>query len=86
LDRFDRGRLSHGEAASALGVSERTFRRWRERYAEDGADGLVDRRVGRPSPKRAPVDELERMSALYRARYAGFTVKHFHEKLNERHG
>lgn len=27
LERFERGSLSHGEAASALGVSERTFRR-----------------------------------------------------------
>lgn len=86
LDRFQRGRLSHGEAASALGVSERTFRRWRDRYAEEGADGLVDRRLGRPSPKRAPVDELERIGELDQARYQGFTVKHFHEKLVERHG
>jgi transposase len=86
LDRFQGGRLSHGEAASALGVSERTFRRWRGRYEEDGVDGLVDRRLGRPSAKRAPVDELERMGALYRTRYQGFTVKHFHEKLVERHG
>jgi transposase-like protein len=46
LERFERGSLSHGEAAAALGVSERTLRRWRQRYEEDGADGLVDRRVG----------------------------------------
>ena len=70
---------------SALGVSERTFRRWRGRYDEDGADGLVDRRVGQPSPKRAPADELERMLRLYHEHYQGFTVKHFHEKLVERH-
>ena len=65
LERWQRGRLSHGEAASALGVSERTLRRWRGRHEEDGADGLVDRRVGRPSPKRAPADELWRMQTLY---------------------
>ena len=58
LERWHSGRLSHAEAASALGVSERTLRRWRDRYEEDGADGLVDRRVGQPSPKRAPADEL----------------------------
>ena len=85
LDGWHKGRLSHGEAASALGVSERTFRRWRGRHDEDGADGLVDRRVGRPSPKRAPADELERMLRLYHEHYQEFTVKHFHEKLVERH-
>ena len=86
LERWEGARLSHGEAAAALGVSERTFRRWRQRYAEDGADGLVDRRVGRPSPKRAPEDELERRGALYQQDYQGFTIKHFHEKLEQRHG
>jgi transposase len=86
LERFERGNLSHSEAASALGVSERTFRRWRQRYEEDGADGLVDRRMDRPSPKRAPADELRRMQTLYQQAYQGFTVKHFHEKLVQRHG
>jgi transposase len=85
LERWEKGRLSHGEAAAALGVSERTFRRWRGRYGEEGADGLIDRRLGRPSPRRAPVDELRRMHGLYQERYQGFTVKHFHEKLVERH-
>lgn len=86
LERFEKGRLSHGEAASALGVSERTFRRWRGRYDEDGAGGLVDRRVGRPSPKQAPATELERMLRLYHEHYQELTVKHFHEKLVQRHG
>jgi transposase len=86
LERWESGRLSHAEAASALGMSERTLRRWRERYEEDGVDGLVDRRVGQPSPKRAPAGELERMRALYRETYQGFTIKHFHEKLARRHG
>ncbi|HEX5795557.1 MAG TPA: helix-turn-helix domain-containing protein, partial [Geminicoccaceae bacterium] len=48
LERWEGGSLSHAEAAAALGVSERTLRRWRERYEDDGADGVVDRRVGRP--------------------------------------
>jgi transposase len=86
LERWEKATLSHGEAAAALGVSERTFRRWRQRYAEEGADGLVDRRVGQPSSRRAPEDELERMRALYQQHYRGFTIKHFHEKLAKRHG
>jgi transposase len=86
LERWARGNLSHGEAASALGVSERTFRRWRHRYEEDGAEGLVDRRIGQPSPRRAPEAELERMRTLDGQVYQGFTIKHFHEKLAKRHG
>ena len=86
LDRHERGELSQLEAAEMLGVSERTFRRWRERWREDGEEGLLDRRVGKPSPRRAPESELARACALYEEMYGGFTVKHFHEKLVERHG
>ena len=40
LGRTRSRELSQGEAASVLGVSERTFRRWRERYDAEGAEGL----------------------------------------------
>lgn len=86
LERWEKGSLSHAEAATALGVSERTFRRWRARFDDEGAEGLVDRRCGRPSPRRAPQDELARMLQLYHEHYAGFTVRHFHDKLLKRHG
>lgn len=48
-------------------LSKRTFRRWQQRYEYEGADGLADRRVGRPSPKRAPEDELVRISNCIRS-------------------
>ncbi|MDZ7713382.1 MAG: helix-turn-helix domain-containing protein [Rhodovibrio sp.] len=79
-------RLSAGEAAEWLGVSERTFRRWRGRYAADGAAGLLDRRLGKISPHRVPVDEVARIAALYEQRYTGWTVKHFHERARDQHG
>src|ERR671922_19927 len=86
LDRHERGEITQAEAAEMLGVAERTFRRWRDRYEEEGEAGLADRRLGRPSPRRAPAAELERMLGLYRDKYADFTVKHFHEQLVTRHG
>jgi len=46
------GSLKWWEAAGIIGVSDRTMRRWRERYEEGGYDGLYDRRKRRPSPKR----------------------------------
>lgn len=72
------------EAAELLGISERTFRRWRDRHREAGEAGLADRRLA-PSLRRASVVEIERMLGLYRDLYRGFTVKHFHEQLLKRH-
>jgi transposase len=79
-------RLSHAEAAETLGVSERTFRRLRGRFAAEGEDGLLDRRIGKPSPRRIGDEAASRVAALYRERYGGWTVKHFHERAQERHG
>ena len=84
--RSHRGGLSQAEAAEVLGVSERTFRRWRDRYEAEGADGLYDRRLGRVSARRAPVDEVARVLELFDTRYWDFTAKHFHEKLVADHG
>ena len=85
LDRQERGEITQAEAAEMLGVVERTFRRWRERWAEEGEAGLADRRLGRPSPRRAPEAELQRMLGLFKEKYSDFTVKHFHEQLVKRH-
>ena len=84
--RTHRGGLSQAEAAEVLGVSERTFRRWRDRYEAEGADGLYDRRLGRVSARRAPVDEVARVLELFDTRYWDLTAKHFHEKLVADHG
>ena len=84
LGRSERSELSQMEAAELLGISERTFRRWRGRHREAGEEGLADRRLV-PSLRRAPVAEIERMLGLYRDLYRGFTVKHFHEQLAKRH-
>jgi transposase len=86
LERQERGEITQGEAAELLGVKERTFRRWRDRFAEEGEAGLADRRLGRASPRRAPQAELERMLGLFKDKYSDFTVKHFHEVLVKRHG
>src|SRR5271165_1790013 len=84
LGRSERSELSQLEAAELLGISERTFRRWRDRHRDAGPSGLDDRRLA-PSLRRAPVAEIERMLGLYRDLYRGFTVKHFHEQLGKRH-
>lgn len=79
LSRWERRELSMLEAGELLGMSERQFRRYRERFEEEGEVGLLDRRLGKPSPKRIGAAETERMLRLYRTVYRGWNVKHFHE-------
>jgi transposase len=80
-------RISWWEAAEILGVSPRTMRRMKRNWEKGGGyDGLYDRRKKTPSPKRVPIPELEKVLGLYRDRYSDFNVRHFHEKLTERHG
>src|SRR5215208_4120673 len=85
LSRWERKELSAMEAGELLGCSERQFRRYRQRYDEDGLEGLVDKRLGRASEKRVPVDEIAWMLDQYRRHHQGWTVKHFREHLQERH-
>jgi transposase len=85
LSRWERGDLSMLEAGELLGMSERQFRRYRDRFEEDGVDGLVDGRLGRPSPKRVPAADVGLMLELYRHAYRGWNVKHFHEHLVRDH-
>jgi transposase len=80
------GKLKWWEAAEIIGVTDRTMRRWRERYQEHGYSGLWDYRKRSPSPKRIAVEVLERVLQLYREKYFDFNVQHFHEKLREEHG
>jgi transposase len=79
-------KITWWQAAEILGLSDRSMRRWRERYEEFGYDGLFDRRQGKPSPKRVPVALVEQVLGLYRDRYFDLNVRHFHEKLHAEHG
>jgi transposase len=79
-------KISWWQAAEIIGVSARTMRRWRERLAQDGYDGLADRRKGVVSPKRVALDVCEQVLGLYRERYYDLNIRHFHEKLQEEHG
>jgi transposase len=86
LSRWERRELSAVEAGEILGVSERQFRRYRQRYEDEGLPGLLDKRLGKASAKRVPVDQIEWMLDEYRTEYSGWNVKHFHEHLRKQHG
>jgi transposase len=85
LSRWEAGALSMMEAGELLGVSERQFRRYRDRYAENGLEGLLDGRLGKPSPKRVPERQRDWLLELYGKTYRGWNVRHFHEHLRRDH-
>jgi hypothetical protein len=85
LERFRRRRLSADEAGELLGMSDRQFRRLCVRFDDEGEEGLRDRRLGKASSRRADAAEIGRMRALFRDRYADFSVRHFHETLVREH-
>ena len=78
--------MSQLDAADALGMSDRTFRRWARRFEDEGDEGLVDRRLGRRSGRAVPDEASDEVERLYREMYPGFTAKHFHEHLRRDHG
>ena len=80
------GEIHWYRAADILGFSARTLRRWRERYEAHGYVGLVDKRLHRPSIRRVAAPEVERLLRLYRERYRGFNVRHFHQIARREHG
>src|SRR5437899_4980057 len=71
--------------AEVLGVSARTVRRLRWRYEHDGFEGLFDHRRRTPSPRCAPVAEVQRVVRLYAERYHGRSEEHTSELQSLRH-
>jgi transposase len=85
LSRWKARELSAQEAGEILGCSERQFRRYRRRYEEEGLQGLFDKRLGKASARRVPIDQVRWMLSEYRTSYRGWTVKHFYEHLQKQH-
>src|SRR3954464_12132552 len=74
-------KITWWQAAEIIGVTDRTMRRWRERLEEHGYDGLADRRKGKPSFRRVPLQVCEEVLRLYGEQYFDLSIRHFHEKL-----
>jgi len=82
---WQRGQLTQEEAGRLLGMSERNFRRYVERYQGEGEAGLMDKRLTQASSRCAPVDEVLRLTDLYDSRYNGWNVKHFYSFYKREH-
>ena len=75
---WSESRLTQEQAAQILGICDRTFRRYIDRYEDGGMSGLSDKRLTQASFRRAPVDEVMSVVQQYQGRYRGWNVKHFH--------
>jgi hypothetical protein len=91
LDRFGiisrvlERRLTQIEAARVLGLCVRQVQRLCAAVSEDGADGLVSRKRGRPSSRRFPESFRRTIVTLITAHYSDFGPTLASEKLLERH-
>lgn len=78
-------KLTQEQAACILGVSDRTFRRYINRYEDDGLEGLYDKRLVQASHRKAPLDEILDVCNLYQKNYSDFNVKHFYRWYERKH-
>src|SRR5665213_1927388 len=78
-------KISWLDAAEIIGVCDRTMRRMREGYQKFGYDGLRDGRSGKQCSHRVPMATAEEVLRLYREVYFDLNIRHFHEKLRDKH-
>jgi len=78
-------KISWLDAAEIIGVCDRTMRRMREGYQKFGYDGLRDGRSGKQCWHRVPMETAEEVLRLYREVYFDLNIRHFHEKLRDKH-
>ena len=79
------GKLDQASAAARLGISVRQIKRLKRRMLDEGTEGLLSRKRGKPSNRRTPADVLEKAMTLIGAHYADFGPTLACEKLEEIH-
>ena len=79
------GKLDQASAAARLGITVRQVKRLKRRMQDEGVQGLLSKKRGRPSNRRIAPDVIEKAIALIGAHYADFGPTLACEKLEERH-
>jgi transposase InsO family protein len=77
IQRLQQGAETTRDVAEALGISDRTVRKWRQRYQTEGAAGLRDRSC-RPhvSPAATAPELVGWVERLRRQRWTGAEIAH----------
>ena len=76
------GRLSVGEAARLLQLSERQVQRLKRRYRPDSVAWVHHGNRGRPMPWALPAAQRRTILELVRGKYVGFNDSHLCQKLH----
>lgn len=79
-------RLTQVKAAEMMGVTDRQVRRILRKVQERGDRGIIHGNRGRPSSRRIPKEEEERIIGLVKKRYSDFGPTFASEKLLESEG
>ena len=83
LELLKCGSMSCSEAAVSLGVTDRQLRRLKNKYAEEGAEGLIHGNRDR-KPKHTLSEELKQeVIRLYEGKYYGSNFCHYSQLLQE---
>lgn len=83
--QWEKKQLNLSEVAEALGVCERTVRRYIESYEEEGLEGLNDKRLSKAAHNAAPLDEVLALTNLYESSYKGYSAAHFYDCYRKDH-
>ncbi len=81
-----RGHMTQKHAASQLGLCTRQIKRLAKRYREQGVQGLVSLRKGRPANNAIAASIQAKALSLVKENYHDFSPTFTHEKLTEKHG
>ena len=79
------GKLDQESAARRLGISVRQVKRLKRRMQDEGTQGLLSKKRGRPSNRRIPDEVLAEAVALIKTHYVDFGPTLAREKLDEVH-
>ncbi len=79
-------KITQGDAAAILGLSDRQIRRLIKRIRIEGDEGICHRSRGRASNRCIPKKIKERTLKLFKEKYKDFNLVHATEKLHELHG
>ena len=77
--------IKNTEAAEMLNITARHIRRLKKRVDENGMQGLVHAGRGKPSKRKLPDKEVEKIKKLIHKHYPDFGPTFASEKLNENH-
>jgi transposase len=83
IQRVDGKRMKQKAAAEQLGISERQVKRLLRKYRQDGANGLVSKRRGKPSNNQLAEETCGKVLDLLKSKYTGFGPTLACEKLVE---